>query len=178
MAICQWDSKFTVWAAGVSSLLWWKVLEERKKFSMSTTTNTVTPRCALCCPRWAVIEHFIGSALFSNPEIQVQVCSPGRPAEPRRRRGGRDLERGRRGHRAAALHLCPRRPGRRRERIAGREPCRAPPATLIQHKTNVSYQGLKLWSEGGDDLVTPALIGIAPAVGRPAMSVTQQPTLG
>src|SRR5262252_9399869 len=28
-----------------------------------------------------------------------------RPAEPRRRRGGRDLERGRRGHRAAALHL-------------------------------------------------------------------------
>ena len=42
-------------AAGVSSLLWWKVLEERKKFSMSTTTNTVTPRCALCCPRWAVL---------------------------------------------------------------------------------------------------------------------------
>ena len=24
------------------------------------------------------IEHFIGSALFGNPEIQVQVCSPGR----------------------------------------------------------------------------------------------------
>jgi hypothetical protein len=24
------------------------------------------------------IEHFIGSALFSNPEIQIQVCSPGR----------------------------------------------------------------------------------------------------
>jgi hypothetical protein len=24
------------------------------------------------------IEHFIGSALFSNPEIQLQVCSPGR----------------------------------------------------------------------------------------------------
>src|SRR5258706_318886 len=55
MAICQWDSKSIVWAAGVSSLLWWKVLEERKKFSMSTTTNTVTPRCALCCPRWAVL---------------------------------------------------------------------------------------------------------------------------
>src|SRR5256886_10131549 len=33
MAICQWDSKSTVWATGVSSLLWWKVLEERKKFS-------------------------------------------------------------------------------------------------------------------------------------------------
>ena len=46
----------------------------------------------------------------------------------------------RRGHRAAALHLCPGQPGRRRERIAGREPCRAPPATLIHHKTNVSYQ--------------------------------------
>src|SRR5207253_11206835 len=102
MAICRWDSKSTVWATGVSSLLWWKVLEERRKFSMSTTTNTRTPRCVLCCPRWAVIEHFIGSALFSNPEIQVQVCSPGRPAEPRRRRGGRDRERGRRGHRAAA----------------------------------------------------------------------------
>src|SRR5262249_40382800 len=29
-----------------------------------------------------------------------------RPAEPRRRRGGRDLERGCRGYRAAALHLC------------------------------------------------------------------------
>jgi hypothetical protein len=40
---------------GISSLLWWKVLEERKKFSMSTTTNTPTPRCALCCPRWAVL---------------------------------------------------------------------------------------------------------------------------
>ena len=24
------------------------------------------------------IEHFIGSALFSNPQIQIQVCSPGR----------------------------------------------------------------------------------------------------
>src|SRR5271165_2284826 len=24
------------------------------------------------------IEHFIGSALFSNPAIQIQVCSPGR----------------------------------------------------------------------------------------------------
>src|SRR5215469_14438640 len=24
------------------------------------------------------IEHFIGSALFSNPKIQIQVCSPGR----------------------------------------------------------------------------------------------------
>src|SRR3984893_8661234 len=24
------------------------------------------------------IEYFIGSALFSNPEVQIQVCSPGR----------------------------------------------------------------------------------------------------
>src|SRR5262249_61029109 len=24
------------------------------------------------------IEHFIGSTLFSNPKIQIQVCSPGR----------------------------------------------------------------------------------------------------
>ena len=43
MAICQWDSKSTVWATGVSFLPWWKGLAERKKFSMSTTTNTVTP---------------------------------------------------------------------------------------------------------------------------------------
>jgi polyprenyl-phospho-N-acetylgalactosaminyl synthase len=51
MAICQWDSKSTVWATGASSLLWWKALEERKKFSMPTTINTPTPRSALCCPR-------------------------------------------------------------------------------------------------------------------------------
>src|SRR5260221_9714239 len=43
MAICQWDSKSTVWATGVSSLPWWKVLEERKKFSISTTKKTPTP---------------------------------------------------------------------------------------------------------------------------------------
>ena len=46
----------------------------------------------------------------------------------RRRRGGRDLARGRRGHRAAALHLCgPGRPGERRQRLSfGRAvtPCR------------------------------------------------------
>src|SRR5260370_23778251 len=55
MAICRWDSKSTVWATGVSFLLWWKVLEERRKFSMSTTTSTPMPRCVLCCPRWAVL---------------------------------------------------------------------------------------------------------------------------
>src|SRR5262249_11056805 len=46
-----------------------------------------------------------------------------RPAEPRRGGGGRDLERGSRGHRAAALHL--RRPGRsdgRRERVRRLQP--------------------------------------------------------
>ena len=53
MATCQWDSKSTVWATGVSFLPWWKVLAERK-ISMSTTTNTPTPRCVLCCPRWGV----------------------------------------------------------------------------------------------------------------------------
>src|SRR5262249_18755373 len=38
-------------------------------------------------------------------------------------RGGRDLERGRRGYRAAALHLCrPRRPDRRRERVRAPQP--------------------------------------------------------
>src|SRR6516225_8553593 len=37
MANCQWDSKSTVWATGVGSLPWWKVLAELKKFSMSTT---------------------------------------------------------------------------------------------------------------------------------------------
>src|SRR5262245_53365948 len=50
------------------------------------------------------------------------------PAEPRRRRGGGDLERGRRGRRAAALHLCrPDRPGGRRECIVAQS--LAPPAT-------------------------------------------------
>ena len=44
-----------------------------------------------------------------------------RPAEPRRRRGGRDLARGRRGQRPAALHLC--RPfGSRRAMPAARAP--------------------------------------------------------
>src|SRR5262249_31210168 len=46
-----------------------------------------------------------------------------RPAEPRRRGGGRDLERGGGGHRTAALHL--RRPGRsdrRRERVRALQP--------------------------------------------------------
>src|SRR3974390_3260396 len=55
MAICQWDSKSTVWATGVSSLLWWTVLEDREKFSISTATNTPAPRCVLCCPRWAML---------------------------------------------------------------------------------------------------------------------------
>src|SRR5262249_48527388 len=67
-----------------------------------------------------------------------------RPTEPRRRRGGRDLERGRRGYRAAALHLCrPGRPGGRRERIVRRASQRTAYKTLIQfHKANVSYLGL------------------------------------
>jgi hypothetical protein len=47
-----------------------------------------TPRCVLSCPRWAVLVRrysclsvsstLSGSALFSNREIQIQVCSPGR----------------------------------------------------------------------------------------------------
>src|SRR6516162_5593377 len=87
MAICQWDSRSTVWATGVSSLLWWKVLEERKKFSMSTTINTLMPHCVLCCPRLAVlvrqysflsVSNSLLDLRFSNPEIQIQVCSPGR----------------------------------------------------------------------------------------------------
>src|SRR5437588_11970444 len=44
-------------AVGISSLLWWKVLEERNKFSMSITTNTAMPHSALCCPRWAVLDR-------------------------------------------------------------------------------------------------------------------------
>ena len=49
-----------------------------------------------------------------------------RPAEPRRRGGGRDLARGRRGHCAAALHLRrPGRPDRRRERLSALQPARA-----------------------------------------------------
>src|SRR6516164_5894283 len=55
MAICQWDSKSIVWATGASSPLWWTVLEERTKFSISTATNTSAPHCVLCCPRWAML---------------------------------------------------------------------------------------------------------------------------
>src|SRR5262249_22191484 len=67
-----------------------------------------------------------------------------RPTEPRRGRGGRDLERSRRGNRPAALHLCRSgRPDGRRERIVGRALQRAACKTLIQfHKANLSYQGL------------------------------------
>ena len=46
-----------------------------------------------------------------------------RPAEPRGRRGGRDLAGGRGGDRAAALHLCrPGRPDGRRERLRALQP--------------------------------------------------------
>ena len=60
--------KSTVWATGVSSLLWWKVLAERKKFSMSTTTHSHASLCLVLPPvgsaRSAIlllecIEHFI-----------------------------------------------------------------------------------------------------------------------
>src|SRR6516162_5697995 len=54
------------WATGVSSLLWWKVLGERKKFSMSTTINTPTPHCVLCCPRWAVLVRQYSCLSVSN----------------------------------------------------------------------------------------------------------------
>src|SRR5262245_47892892 len=66
MAICQWDSRSTAWATGVSSLLWWKVLGERKKFSMSITINTPTPHCVLCCPRWAVLVRQYSFLSVSN----------------------------------------------------------------------------------------------------------------
>src|SRR5215813_15521300 len=71
---------------------------------------------------------------------QISCSTP--CSEPRRRRGGRDLERGRRGYRAAALHLCrARRPGGQRERIIRRVLPRAACKTLIQfHKANVSYR--------------------------------------
>ena len=88
MAVCQSASKSTVSATGASSLLWWKVLEERKGFLTSITTDTRSASLCLVLPpvggaRSAIlllefIECFIGSRLFSNPEIQIQVCSPGR----------------------------------------------------------------------------------------------------
>src|SRR5262249_60481913 len=55
MATCQWDLKSTAWTTRVNSLLYSKASAERIKFSMSTPTSTPMPRCALCCPRWAVL---------------------------------------------------------------------------------------------------------------------------
>src|SRR6516165_1963305 len=72
MAICQWDSRSTAWATGVSSLLWWKVLGERKKFSMSTTINTPTPHCVLCCPRWAVLVRQYSFLSVSNSLLDLR----------------------------------------------------------------------------------------------------------
>jgi len=79
----------------------------------------------------------------------VLRCAPGRTwcRAPRRRRGGRDLERGCRGYRAAALHLCPpRQPGGRRERIVRRASQRAACKTLIQFTRLTFPIGSKLWS--------------------------------
>src|SRR5262245_54466784 len=55
---------------------------------MSTPTSTPMPRCALCCPRWAVLVprySFLSvSSTLLDPrfsvtrKIQIQVCSPGR----------------------------------------------------------------------------------------------------
>src|SRR5262249_8978257 len=70
---------------------------------------------------------------------QISCSTP--CSEPRRRRGGRDLERGRRGYRAAALHLCrPRRRGQRRERIAD-EPSTAPRARRGQEREQRTGRG-------------------------------------
>ena len=62
----------TVWATGGSSLLWWKVLEERKKLSMSTTTNTPMPRCVLCCPRWAVLVRRYSFLSVSSTSLDLR----------------------------------------------------------------------------------------------------------
>jgi hypothetical protein len=72
----------------ISSLPWWNTSEERKKIlDVNYYKHSRASLCLVLPPvgsaRSAIlvlecIEHFIGSALFSNPEIQIQVCSPGR----------------------------------------------------------------------------------------------------
>jgi len=56
-------------------LLWWKVLEERKTFSISTTTNTPTPRCVLCCPRWAVLIRRYSFLSVSSTLLDLRFSS-------------------------------------------------------------------------------------------------------
>ena len=88
MAICQWDLKSTVWATGVSSLTLVEGLGGAQKIlDVNYYKHSHASLCLVLPPvgsaRSAILlllvyRHFIGSALFSNPEIQIQVCSPGR----------------------------------------------------------------------------------------------------
>ena len=80
-------SKSTVWATGVrfySGGRSWRSAKNSRCQLLQTFSRLAVP-CA--APgghaRSAIlllecIEHFIGSGLFSNPEIRIQVCSPGR----------------------------------------------------------------------------------------------------
>src|SRR2546430_11808472 len=71
---------------GISSLLWGlggaqKILDVNYYKHCHASLRLVLPPAGSA--RSAIlllecIEHFIGSALFSNPEIHLQVCSPAR----------------------------------------------------------------------------------------------------
>ena len=87
MAICQWakihclgdGSQFSTLVEGLGGAQ--KILDVNYyKHSHASLCLVLPPvgsaRSAILLLE--CIEHFIGSALFSNPEIQIQVCSPGR----------------------------------------------------------------------------------------------------
>ena len=79
MAVCQWASKSIVSATEVSSLLWWKVLEEREKSLTSITTDTAVPHCVLSCRQWAALVgryFFLSvSSPLSDPDCLVTRIS-------------------------------------------------------------------------------------------------------
>ena len=88
MAICQWGSKSTASATGSQfSTLVEGLGGAHKILDINYYKHSGASLCLVLPPvgnaRSAIfllecIEHFIGSALFSNPAIQIQVCSPGR----------------------------------------------------------------------------------------------------
>src|SRR5438034_1820931 len=86
MAICQWDSTCLGGGSQFSTLVE-GLGGAQKILGVNYYKHSRASLCLVLPPvgsaRSAIlllecIEHFIGSALFSNPKIQIQVCSPGR----------------------------------------------------------------------------------------------------
>ena len=88
MAICQWELKIHCLGNGKQfSTLVEGLGGAQKIIDVNYYKHSHASLCLVLPPVGSAgsallllgcIEHFIGSALFSNPEIQIQVCSPGR----------------------------------------------------------------------------------------------------